>query len=214
MPITDLIPSIIYGAVLLFILGALAALWNRMGSILRDIGRLDADVAGNRVSINEKTEALQTSINEKTEALQTSLNEKTEALQTSLNEKTEALQTSINEKTEALQTSINEKTEALQTSINEKTEALQTSINEKTEALQTSINEKTEALQTSINEKTEALQTSLNEVKTTVVEMRLQMQRNHYQLMMAILSHSHRPDGRPTFDLPPDFEPTSTEGGQ
>ena len=141
MPITELIPSIIYGAVLLFILGALAALWNRMGSILRDIGRLDAEVAGNRTSLNEKTEALQTSINEKTEALQTS------------------------------------------------------------------INEKTEALQTSINEKTEALQTSINEVRTTVTEMQLQMQRNHYQLMMAILSHSHRPDGRPTFDLPPDFEP-------
>ena len=135
MPITELIPSIVYGAVLLFMLGALAALWNRMGSILRDIGRLDAEVAGNRMSLTEKTEALQTSINEKTEALQTS-----------------------------------------------------------------------------INEKTEALQTSVNELKSTVTEMQLQMQRNHYQMMMAILSHSHRPDGRPTFDLPPDFEPTPTPG--
>ncbi len=170
MPITELIPSIIYGAVLLFMLGAMMALWNRMGSILRDIGRLDSEVAGNRTSLTEKTEALQTSINEKTEALQTS--------------------------------------------INEKTEALQTSINEKTEALQTSINEKTEALQTSINEKTEALQTSINELKNTVTQMQLQMQRNHYQLMMAILSHSHRPDGRPTFDLPPDFEPTQTDSGE
>ena len=119
MPITELIPSIVYGAVLLFMLGALAALWNRMGSILRDTGRLESEVAGNRTSINEKTEALQVSI----------------------------------------------------------------------------------------NEKTEALQTSLNELKNTVTEMQLQMQRNHYQLMMAILSHSHRPDGRPVFDLPPDFEP-------
>ena len=148
MPITELIPSIIYGAVLLFMLGAMMALWNRMGSILRDIGRLDSEVAGNRTSLTEKTEALQTSINEKTEALQTS------------------------------------------------------------------INEKTEALQTSINEKTEALQTSINELKNTVTQMQLQMQRNHYQLMMAILSHSHRPDGRPTFDLPPDFEPTPSDGGE
>ena len=69
MLITELIPSIIYGVVLLFILGALAALWNRMGNILRDIGRLDAEVSGNRVSLSEKTEALQTSINEKTGAL-------------------------------------------------------------------------------------------------------------------------------------------------
>ena len=137
MPITELIPSIIYGAVLLFMLGAMMALWNRMGSILRDIGRLDSEVAGNRTSLTEKTEALQTSINEKTEALQTS-----------------------------------------------------------------------------INEKTEALQTSINELKNTVTQMQLQMQRNHYQLMMAILSHSHRPDGRPTFDLPPDFEPTPSDGGE
>ena len=126
MPITELIPSIIYGAVLLFMLGAMMALWNRMGSILRDIGRLDSEVAGNRTSLTEKTEALQTSI----------------------------------------------------------------------------------------NEKTEALQTSINELKNTVTQMQLQMQRNHYQLMMAILSHSHRPDGRPTFDLPPDFEPTPSDGGE
>ena len=119
MTITELIPSIIYGAVLLFMLGALAALWNRMGGILHDIGRLNAEVVGNRTSINEKTDALQTSI----------------------------------------------------------------------------------------NEKTDALQTGLNELRNTMTEMQLQMQRNHYQLMMAILSHSHRPDGRPTFDLPPDFEP-------
>ena len=37
------------------------------------------------------------------------------------------------------------------------------------------------------------------------------MDRNHNQLMRAILAHSHRPDGRPTFDLPPDFEPTPAD---
>ena len=141
MLVTDIIPSIVYGAVLLFMLGAIAALWSRMGIILRDIGRLDADVAGNRTALNEKTDSLQTALNEKTDALQTSLNEKTNAL----------------------------------------------------------------------NVKTDTLQTSLNELKNTFAEMQLQMQRNHYQMMMAILSHSHRPDGRPTFDLPPDFEPAPAE---
>ena len=29
--------------------------------------------------------------------------------------------------------------------------------------------------------------------------------------MRAILAHSHRDDGRPTFDLPPDFEPTPAD---
>jgi hypothetical protein len=116
----ELVPQIVYGAVLLFTLGAIAALWNRMGHILRDIGRLDSEVGANRTGLNEKTDALQTSL----------------------------------------------------------------------------------------NEKTDALQASMNELSKTVADMQLQMQRNHYQLMMAILSHSHRSDGRPTFDLPPDFDPT------
>ena len=42
-------------------------------------------------------------------------------------------------------------------------------------------------------------------------ELQEQMERNHNQLMRAILAHSHWPDGRPTFDLPPDFEPTPAD---
>jgi chromosome segregation ATPase len=163
MLVSDIIPSIVYGAVLLFMLGAIAALWSRMGNILRDIGRLDADVAGNRTALNERTDSIQTALNERTDSLQTALNEKTDSLQTALNEKTDALQISLNEKTNAL------------------------------------------------NVKTDTLQTSLNELKNTFAEMQLQIQRNHYQMMMAILSHSHRPDGRPTFDLPPNFEPAPAE---
>ncbi len=112
MDIVTLVPTIVYGSVLLFILGAIATLWYRMGNILKDVGRLEANVVNT---------------------------------------------------------------------------------------------------QTSLNEKTAALQTSLNEVKDTVAQMQLQMQRNHYQLMMAILSHSHGPDGRPRFDLPPDFESSPTD---
>ena len=174
MLVSDIIPSIVYGAVLLFMLGAIAALWSRMGNILRDIGRLDADVAGNRTALNERTDSIQTALNERTDSLQTALNEKTDSLQTALNEKTGSLQTALNEKTDALQISLNEKTNAL-------------------------------------NVKTDTLQTSLNELKNTFAEMQLQIQRNHYQMMMAILSHSHRPDGRPTFDLPPNFEPAPAE---
>ena len=196
MLVSDIIPSIVYGAVLLFMLGAIAALWSRMGNILRDIGRLDADVAGNRTALNERTDSIQTALNERTDSLQTALNEKTDSLQTALNEKTDSLQTALNEKTDSLQTALNEKTDSLQTALNEKTDALQISLNEKTNAL---------------NVKTDTLQTSLNELKNTFAEMQLQIQRNHYQMMMAILSHSHRPDGRPTFDLPPNFEPAPAE---
>ena len=42
-------------------------------------------------------------------------------------------------------------------------------------------------------------------------ELQEQMERNHNQLIRAILAHSHGPDGRPTFDLPPDFEPTPAD---
>ena len=121
---TEIVPQIVYGAVLLFLLGAVAALWNRMGNVQKDLGRLEVTVAG----------------------------------------------------------------------------------------IQTSMDEKTVSLQTSINEKTAALQASVDALMKTQHEMQLQMQRNHYQMMMAILSHSHRPDGRPTFDLPPDFEPNPSSG--
>ena len=127
---TELIPQIIYGAVLLFVLGSIAALWHRMGSIQRDLGRLEANVSGTQTSLNEKT---------------------------------------------------------------------------------SSLNDKIDATQASMNEKIDGVQASLNDLTKTVSEMQLQMQRNHYQMMMAILSHSHRPDGRPTFDLPPDFEPNPSD---
>ena len=52
---TELIPQIIYGAVLLFVLGSVGALWHRMGGIQRDLGRLEANVSGTQVSLNEKT---------------------------------------------------------------------------------------------------------------------------------------------------------------
>ena len=118
---SELIPQIIYGAVLLFVLGSVGALWYRMGGIQRDLGRLEANVSGTQASLNEKT--------------------------------------------------------------------------------------------ASLNEKIDGVQVSLNELTKTVAEMQLQMQRNHYPMMMAILSHSDRPDGRPTFDLPPDFEPTPSDTG-
>ena len=131
---TEIVPQIVYGAVLLFVLGAVGALWHRMGGIQRDVGHLEANVG-----------------------------------------------------------------------------TLQTSLNEKTDALRTDFNEKIDALRTDTNEKFAALQAGIETLAKTQHEMQLQMQRNHYQLMMAILSHSHRPDGRPTFDLPPDFEPTPTD---
>ncbi len=49
------------------------------------------------------------------------------------------------------------------------------------------------------------------EVVRSLDHLREDMQRSHNQLMRAILAHSHRDDGRPTFDLPPDFEPTPVD---
>ena len=50
-----------------------------------------------------------------------------------------------------------------------------------------------------------------NQLLEEMVQLRQDMERNHNQLMRAILAHSHRDDGRPTFDLPPDFEPTPAD---
>lgn len=133
----EIVPQILYGAVLLFMLGAIGALWHRMGNIQQNVGRLDANVA---------------------------------TLQTALNEKTGELRVEFNSKIDDLRTETDEKFAAA-------------------------------------NAKTDALQASVNDLKDTMVEMQLQMQRNHYQIMMAVLSHSHRADGRPVFDLPPDIEP-------
>ena len=182
---TELIPQIIYGAVLLFVLGSIAALWHRMGSIQRDLGRLEANVSGTQTSLNEKT--------------------------SSLNDKIDATQASLNEKIGATQASLNEKIDGVQVSLNEKIDGVQVSLNEKIDGVQVSLNEKIDGVQVSLNEKIDGVQVSLNDLTKTVTEMQLQMQRNHYQMMMAILSHSHRPDGRPTFDLPPDFEPTPSD---
>ncbi len=115
-------------------------------------------------------------------------------------------QSSLTEKTASLQASIDEKTADLRTYIDEKTAELRAYIDEKTAVL----DEKFAALQASSNEKFAALQASVDALLKAQHEMQLQMQRNHYQIMMAILSHSHRADGRPVFDLPPDMEPPST----
>ena len=115
-------------------------------------------------------------------------------------------QSSLTEKTASLQASIDEKTADLRTYIDEKNAELRAYIDENTAVL----DEKFAALQASSNEKFAALQASVDALLKAQHEMQLQMQRNHYQIMMAILSHSHRSDGRPVFDLPPDMEPPST----
>lgn len=128
MDITDLIPSIIYiyGAVLLFMLGAVATLWARMGNIQGELGGLKAEVTGLKAEVGE---------------------------------------------------------------------------------LRTSLHDRIDDLQASTDAKTDKLQASVDALVKGQYEMQLQMQRNHNYIMMAILSHSHRPDGRVTFDMPPDFEP-------
>ncbi len=80
MAITDLIPSIIYGAVLLFLLGAVATLWARMGNIQGELGGLKAEVAGLRTSVNERIDGLEASVNK----LQASTDIKTDRLQASV----------------------------------------------------------------------------------------------------------------------------------
>lgn len=150
MDIVELAPSIIYGAILLFLLGAVATLWARMGNIQGEVGGLKAEVAGLRTSLNERMDRLEASI--------------------------------IGQ---------------------------QAATDSKIDSLQAATDRKIDSLQTATDRKIDSLKASVDALVEGQHEMQLQAQRNHYQLMMAILSHSHRADGRVNFDLPPDFEPPS-----
>ena len=140
----ELVQQIVYGAVLLFLLGAVAALWTRMANAQQQIGELRGEIGELRGEIGE-------------------------------------LRGEIGE---------------LRGEIGE--------VKGQVASLQTEV----VVLREAVNE----LRVSQSDIKETLAQVQLQMQRNHYQLMMTILSHSHRPDGRPTFDLPPDFEPASPDG--
>ena len=144
----NLLPTIFYGGLLLFLLFAVGALWYRMGNVLNRLGRVEA--------ISETTQ---------------------------------------------------EKTDAVRTDTNEKYDAVRADMSEKFEAMRADTNEKFNAVRSEMNEKFDTVRSEMNDLKDTMVQMQLQMQRNHYQIMMAVLSHSHRADGRPVFDLPPDLEP-------
>ena len=66
-------------------------------------------------------------------------------------------------------------------------------------------------LKATSREQISSVREEVNSVRKEVNALEERMERNHNQLMRAILAHSHRPDGRPTFDLPPDFEPTPAD---
>ena len=72
-------------------------------------------------------------------------------------------------------------------------------------------NQLREDIHISQRELREDMQRGHNQLREEMVQLRQDTQRGHNQLMRAILAHSHRDDGRPTFDLPPDFEPTPAD---
>ena len=51
-----------------------------------------------------------------------------------------------------------------------------------------------------------------NEFKAEMAQMRNELRedfrRSHQQIMLALVNHSHRPDGQPVFTLPPELELT------
>ena len=51
---TNLLPTIFYGALLLFLLGAIAALWFRMGTVMNHIGRVEGILEATQESVADK----------------------------------------------------------------------------------------------------------------------------------------------------------------
>ena len=72
-------------------------------------------------------------------------------------------------------------------------------------------NQLREDIHISQRELREDMQRNHNQLREEMVQLRQDMQRGHNQLMRAISAHSHRDDGQPTFDLPPDLEPTPAD---
>lgn len=145
MDFVELAPSIIYGAILLFLLGAVAALWSRMGNVQGELGELRGEIGG-------------------------------------LKGEVAGLRTSVNERIDRLEASII--------------------------GQQAATDSKIDSLRAATDNKFDQLQASVDALVKTQHEMQLQAQRNHHQMMAAILAHSHRADSGVHFDLPPDFEPT------
>ena len=121
---SSLLPTIFYGALLLFMLGSIAALWMRMGNVQQELGGLQRAVA----DLREESQTTRTELREGLQATRADLREE---------------------------------------------------------------------LQKSMIDLREQLQT--------------EMRSNHRQLMLALLNHSHADDGRPFFNLPPDFAATPAD---
>ncbi len=121
---SSLLPTIFYGALLLFMLGSIAALWMRMGNVQQELGGLQRAVA----DLREESQTTRTELREGLQATRADLREE---------------------------------------------------------------------LQKSMTDFREQLQT--------------EMRSNHRQLMLALLNHSHADDGRPFFNLPPDFAATPAD---
>ena len=54
-----------------------------------------------------------------------------------------------------------------------------------------------------------------NEFRADMAQLREDFRRSHQQIMLALVNHSHRPDGQPVFTLPPELEltPAPTSSG-
>ena len=156
MELVELAPSIIYGAILIFLLGAVAALWSRMGNVQGELGELRGEIGG-------------------------------------LKSEVAGLRTSVNERIDRLEASII---------------GQQAATDHKIDSLQAATDHKIDSLQAASDHKFDRLQASVDALVKTQHEMQLQAQRNHHQMMAAILAHSHRADSGVHFDLPPEFETT------
>ena len=189
MELVELAPSIIYGAILLFLLGAVAALWSRMGNVQGELGELRGEIGG----LKSEVAGLRTSVHERVDRLEASII---------------GQQAATDRKIDSLQAATDRKIDALQAATDRKIDALQAATDHKFDGLQAATDRRIDGLQAATDGKFDQLQASVDALVKTQHEMQLQAQRNHHQMMAAILAHSHRADSGVHFDLPPDFEPT------
>jgi DNA anti-recombination protein RmuC len=171
-----------YGALLTVFMLILSALWLRMGNVQQELG-------GVQEGVNLLREHMQRSNDQLREDIHISQREFREEMLRSNDQLREDIHISQREFRE---------------------EMLRTN-NQLREDIHISQRELREDMQRSHNQLREEMVQLRQDMQRSQDELREDFQRGHNQLMRAILAHSHRDDGRPTFDLPPDFEPTPAD---
>jgi hypothetical protein len=190
-----------YGALLTVFMLILSALWLRMGNVQQELG-------GVQEGVNLLREHMQRSNKQLREDMQRSNDQLREDIHISQREFREEM---LRRTYTSASASFEKKCCAPTTSCERTYISASASCERICSAATQDMQRGQDQLREEMVQLRQDMQRGQDQLREEMVQLRQDMQRGHNQLMRAILAHSHRDDGRPTFDLPPDFEPTPAD---